>query len=63
MSEPVSAAAETVRAGGRGRPVAPEAGGRGALGDAERHLSVHWERLRPLYPHVHDTTAPRRDDR
>ncbi|MGW2620988.1 hypothetical protein [Streptomyces sp. NPDC001500] len=60
--EPVAAGAEPVRAG-KGRPVAPEAGGRGALGDAERHLSAHWERLRPLYPHVHDTAAPRRDDR
>ncbi|WP_329411952.1 hypothetical protein OG802_18690 [Streptomyces sp. NBC_00704] len=28
-------------------------GARRALRDAERHLSAHWERLRPLYPHVH----------
>ncbi|WP_069773821.1 hypothetical protein [Streptomyces sp. LUP30] len=60
---PVAAGAEAVRSGGRGRPGAPNAGARGALRDAERHLSAHWERLRPLYPHVSDTAAPRHPDR
>ncbi|MFI5818984.1 hypothetical protein ACIA8I_07520 [Streptomyces rishiriensis] len=53
-----ASASGSVSASGR-EPV----GGRGALRDAERHLSVHWERLRPLYPHVCDTAAPRHHDR
>ncbi|MGQ4399897.1 hypothetical protein ACN6K4_006063 [Streptomyces hayashii] len=63
VPRPVAAGAEGVRAGGLGRPVVPDVGGRGALCDAERHLSAHWERLRPLYPHVSDTAAPRHHDR
>jgi hypothetical protein len=41
-----------------GEPHGPKSrSAHGALRDAERHLSAHWERLRPLYPHAGDTAS------